>query len=95
MLSRAGIRLVAVSTIEGALVDPDGLDVDRLLALKAEHGDALAVADVQVEPVEPGDAVRVAEGQAGGVDGAAHAARIRVVRRTVASAATNSPSLRL
>ena len=37
----AGARVVAVSTIEGALVDPEGLDVDELLALRAEHGDAL------------------------------------------------------
>jgi glutamate dehydrogenase (NAD(P)+) len=41
MLSRAGFRVVAVSTIEGALVAPDGLDVDELLELKAEHGDRL------------------------------------------------------
>jgi glutamate dehydrogenase/leucine dehydrogenase len=35
----AGARVVAVSTVEGALVDPKGLDVDELLALRAEHGD--------------------------------------------------------
>jgi glutamate dehydrogenase (NAD(P)+) len=40
-LDRAGARVVAVSTIEGALVDPGGLDVDALLALKAVHGDRL------------------------------------------------------
>jgi glutamate dehydrogenase (NAD(P)+) len=37
---RSGARVVAVSTIEGALVDPAGLDVDGLLALRARHGDA-------------------------------------------------------
>jgi glutamate dehydrogenase (NAD(P)+) len=37
----AGARLVAVSTVEGALVDPAGLDVDDLLALRAQHGDGL------------------------------------------------------
>jgi glutamate dehydrogenase (NAD(P)+) len=37
---RSGARVVAVSTIEGALVDPSGLDVDELLALRAVHGDA-------------------------------------------------------
>jgi glutamate dehydrogenase (NAD(P)+) len=37
----SGARVVAVSTIEGALVDPAGLDVDELLALRARHGDAL------------------------------------------------------
>ncbi len=40
-VSRAGARVVAVSTIEGALVDPDGLDVEGLLALRAQHGDRL------------------------------------------------------
>ncbi len=37
----AGAQVVAVSTVEGALVDPEGLDVEELLALRAEHGDAL------------------------------------------------------
>jgi glutamate dehydrogenase (NAD(P)+) len=37
----AGACVVAVSTVEGALVDPDGLDVGELLALRAEHGDVL------------------------------------------------------
>jgi glutamate dehydrogenase (NAD(P)+) len=37
----ASARVVAVSTIEGALVDPAGLDVDRLIALRDAHGDAL------------------------------------------------------
>jgi glutamate dehydrogenase (NAD(P)+) len=38
--ARAGARIVAVSTVDGALVDPDGLDVEELLALREEHGDA-------------------------------------------------------
>jgi glutamate dehydrogenase (NAD(P)+) len=38
--ARAGARIVAVSTVEGALVDPDGLDVEELLELRAEHGDS-------------------------------------------------------
>jgi len=38
--AHAGARVVAVSTIEGALVDPAGLDVDELLALRARHGDS-------------------------------------------------------
>jgi glutamate dehydrogenase (NAD(P)+) len=33
--------VVAVSTIEGALVDADGLDVERLIALRDEQGDRL------------------------------------------------------
>ena len=52
-IDRAGGRVVAVSTIEGALVDPDGLDVDELLALRHEHGDALVRhAGVPVRPRE-------------------------------------------
>ena len=39
--ARAGSRVVAVSTIEGALVDSDGLDVDRLVELRDTHGDRL------------------------------------------------------
>ena len=64
-------------------------------AVGAEHGDALAVCHVQVEAVEARDAVRVAEPQAGGVDRAAHAARIRVVSRVVASAPRKSASVRV
>ncbi len=37
--ARSAARIVAVSTIEGALVDPGGLDVDELLALRTRHGD--------------------------------------------------------
>ncbi len=40
-LADAGARVVAVSTFHGALIEADGLDVDELLALKAEHGDRL------------------------------------------------------
>lgn len=37
----AGMRVVAVSTVHGALVDENGLDVLALLVLKEEHGDRL------------------------------------------------------
>jgi glutamate dehydrogenase (NAD(P)+) len=39
--ARAGARVVAVSTIGGALVGPDGLDVDDLVALRDAYGDDL------------------------------------------------------
>jgi glutamate dehydrogenase (NAD(P)+) len=39
--SRAGAHVVAVSTIEGALVERDGLDTDRLVELRDVHGDRL------------------------------------------------------
>ena len=38
---RAGARIVAVSTLGGALIDPAGLHVDDLLALRDAYGDAL------------------------------------------------------
>ena len=40
-LARAGARVVGVSTIDGLLADPGGLDVDELLALRERHGDRL------------------------------------------------------
>ena len=39
--ARAGAKVIAVSTVHGALVDPDGLDVARLIELRAEQGDRL------------------------------------------------------
>jgi len=37
---RRGGRVAAVSTVAGCVADPSGLDVERLLALRHEHGDA-------------------------------------------------------
>jgi glutamate dehydrogenase (NAD(P)+) len=39
--SRAGARIVGVSTVDGLVADPDGLDVDELLSLRERFGDAL------------------------------------------------------
>src|SRR4051794_17795958 len=39
--ARAGARIVGVSTVDGLLADPGGLDVDELFALRERHGDAL------------------------------------------------------
>lgn len=39
--ARAGGKVIAVSTVHGALVNPDGLDVEGLIGLRAEHGDRL------------------------------------------------------
>ncbi len=39
-VTRRGGRVAAVSTVTGCLADPAGLDVERLLALRREHGDA-------------------------------------------------------
>jgi glutamate dehydrogenase/leucine dehydrogenase len=38
-VGRRGGRVAAVSTVAGCVADPSGLDVDRLLALRQEHGD--------------------------------------------------------
>lgn len=38
-LVELGSVVIAVSTARGALVDPDGIDVARLAALRSEHGD--------------------------------------------------------
>jgi glutamate dehydrogenase (NAD(P)+) len=38
---RAGARVVGVSTVDGLLADPDGLDVDELFSLRERFGDAL------------------------------------------------------
>ncbi|MGH3242547.1 MAG: hypothetical protein ACRDNL_19380 [Spirillospora sp.] len=53
---------MAVSTVHGALHDPDGLDVARLLALRAEAGDAAVkeyggrrLLDVGAELLVPAD----------------------------------------
>jgi glutamate dehydrogenase (NAD(P)+) len=50
---RAGARIVGVSTVDGLLADPDGLDVDELFALRERFGDALvAHGPVPVRPRE-------------------------------------------
>jgi glutamate dehydrogenase (NAD(P)+) len=40
---RRGGRVTAVSTVAGCIADSSGLDVELLLALRAEHGDACVV----------------------------------------------------
>ena len=57
--ARSGARVIAVSTIEGALVDPAGLDVDELLALRALHGDAFV--HNGTVPVHPREALFAVE----------------------------------
>ena len=52
---RAGARLVGVSTLHGLLADPDGLDVEELLALRDSHGDRLV--EHGPRPVRPRDAL--------------------------------------
>ena len=56
---RRGGRVVAVSTVAGCVADPSGLDVELLLALRREHGDA-CVARYGRPPGPPGQLFRVA-----------------------------------
>lgn len=76
-----GATVVAVSTVHGALYDPDGLDVARLLALRAEAGDAAVreyggrLLDTGAELLVPADVLVPAALQ--DVIGADVAARIR------------------
>ena len=42
-VTRRGGRVVAVSTVAGCVIDPSGLDVELLLALRRVHGDACVV----------------------------------------------------
>ena len=39
--AQAGARVIAISTVAGALVDPAGLDVEELIELRARHSDRL------------------------------------------------------
>ncbi|MER6817281.1 Glu/Leu/Phe/Val dehydrogenase dimerization domain-containing protein [Spirillospora sp. NPDC000708] len=80
-LTELGATVVAVSTVHGALYDPDGLDVARLLALRAEAGDAAVreyggrLLDAGAELLVPADVLVPAALQ--DVIGADVAARIR------------------
>lgn len=47
-----GAQVLGVSTAAGALVDPDGLDVDKLVELRVEHGDDCVRAYGGVRPAE-------------------------------------------
>ncbi|HEX2850897.1 MAG TPA: Glu/Leu/Phe/Val dehydrogenase dimerization domain-containing protein [Acidimicrobiales bacterium] len=48
---RRGGRVVAVSTVEGCIADPNGLDIERLWSLRAADGDAFVhLAGVPVSP---------------------------------------------
>jgi glutamate dehydrogenase (NAD(P)+) len=38
-MRKKGAKVVAISSLEGAIYDPQGLDVDSLLTLREKHGD--------------------------------------------------------
>ena len=58
-LSELGAAVVAVSTVEGAVYDPDGLDVDQLVTLAAEHRDACVTRCDGGKRMPPGDEMLV------------------------------------
>jgi len=41
LFSKAGAKIIGISTLTGALFDNDGLDIDRICNLKKTHGDML------------------------------------------------------
>jgi glutamate dehydrogenase (NAD(P)+) len=51
LLAQAGAKLVAVSTVEGAIIAEGGLDVSRLLSLKEQYGDLLVHQYLNLQPV--------------------------------------------
>ncbi|MEV7374376.1 Glu/Leu/Phe/Val dehydrogenase dimerization domain-containing protein [Streptomyces sp. NPDC090301] len=62
-LARAGLRVVAVADVRGTIVNPDGLDVEALLAARDAHG---AVDRAALRPADreaPGDAWLTAEAE--------------------------------
>lgn len=89
---RLGGRIVALSTLHGAVVDPAGLDVDELLALRREHGDrciehlgrrvvpAAALYEADADVLVPG-------ARTGSLDGP----RAALVRAGVVAPAANVP----
>jgi glutamate dehydrogenase (NAD(P)+) len=45
-LHQAGVKVVAVSDVQGAIYDPQGLDIPRLLRFVGEHGTVLGFDDL-------------------------------------------------
>ncbi|GEB59622.1 glutamate dehydrogenase [Streptomyces gardneri] len=55
-LARAGLRVVAVADVRGTIVNPDGLDVEALLAARDDHGTVDRAALRPGDRKEPRDA---------------------------------------
>ncbi|MFJ5832517.1 Glu/Leu/Phe/Val dehydrogenase dimerization domain-containing protein [Streptomyces sp. NPDC093089] len=55
-LARAGLQVVAVADVRGTIVNPDGLDVEALLAARDAHGAVDRAALRPGDREEPGDA---------------------------------------
>jgi glutamate dehydrogenase (NAD(P)+) len=59
-LDELGTTVVAVSTSQGGLYNPDGLDISELLALRTQHGDALVDHYADTKPLTAGEELTVA-----------------------------------
>lgn len=55
LLAQEGAKLVAVSTIEGAIANSEGLDTSLLLAMRQKHGDQLIQHYLDAKPILPGE----------------------------------------
>jgi len=52
VFSQKGTKVVAISTVKGAIYNPDGLDVDRLILLKDEAGEDVINAYREAKKIE-------------------------------------------
>ncbi|GAA2773721.1 Glu/Leu/Phe/Val dehydrogenase dimerization domain-containing protein [Streptomyces showdoensis] len=95
-LARAGLRVVAVADVKGTIVNPEGLDVEALLAARDAHG---AVDRAVLRPgdrEEPGDAWLAADVEVlvpAAVSYAVDAANQERVRARLIVEAANMPVL--
>ncbi|OBC12034.1 glutamate dehydrogenase [Mycobacterium sp. 852013-50091_SCH5140682] len=58
-LAELGATIVAISTSQGGLHNPDGLDVEKLLKLRDEHGDALVAHYGDGQPIACGEEITI------------------------------------
>ena len=58
-LDELGATVVAVSTSQGALYNPDGLDIPELLAMRTQHGDALIHHYPDAKPLTAGEELTI------------------------------------
>lgn len=91
--TREGARVVAVSTVLGAIHDPGGLDVERLLALRDAHGDASIEKYPSGRRIEPAELFMVAADVhvPGARPDAIHAGNVHAIRAKLIAPAANIP----
>ena len=89
---RLGGRIVALSTVHGAVADPAGFDVDELLELRRRHGDRCI--EHLGRPVRPAPALYEVDADVlvpGARTGSLDVARAAAVRTRVVAPAANVP----